>query len=170
MDGSPPGSAVPGILQARTLGLVAISFSNAWKWKVKVKSLSHVQLLATPWTAAYQTPPSMGFPRLEYWSGLLLPSPTDSSTAPQSRVKMKKGPRTMRQSHVTAIFRLELSIFLSPLKGCGVSHTSADVCFVLEKPPPDVIYVPSYVPLDPELQKSPCLPCLSLIRASPYSP
>ena len=61
IDSSPPGSAIPGILQARTLEWVAISFSNAWTWKVKVKSLSHVQLLATPWTAAYQAPPSMGF-------------------------------------------------------------------------------------------------------------
>ena len=69
MDGSPPGSPVPGILQARILEWVAISFSNAWKWKVKVKSLSHVQLLATPWTAAYQAPPSMGFSRQEFWSG-----------------------------------------------------------------------------------------------------
>jgi len=58
IDSSPPGSPVPGILQARTLEWVAISFSNAWKWKVKVKSLSHVRLLATPWTAAYQAPPS----------------------------------------------------------------------------------------------------------------
>ena len=73
IDGSPPGSPVPGILQARTLEWVAISFSNAWKWKVKVKSLSHVQLLATPWTAAYQAPPSMGFSRQEYWSGVPLP-------------------------------------------------------------------------------------------------
>ena len=60
-DGSPPDSSVPGILQARTLEWVAISFSNAWKWKVKVKSFSHVRLLATPWTAAYQAPPPMGF-------------------------------------------------------------------------------------------------------------
>jgi len=67
-DGSPPGSPVPGILQARTLEWVAISFSSAWKWKVKVKSLSRVWLLATPWTAAYQAPPSMGFSRQEYWS------------------------------------------------------------------------------------------------------
>ena len=68
IDGSPPGSAVPGTLQARTLEWVAISFSNAWKWKVKVKSLSRVWLLATPWTTAYQAPPSMGFSRQEYWS------------------------------------------------------------------------------------------------------
>ena len=70
IDGSPPGSAVPRILQARTLEWVAISFSNAWKWKVKVKSLSRVWLLATPRTAAYQAPPSMGFSRQEYWSAI----------------------------------------------------------------------------------------------------
>ena len=73
IDGSPPGSPVPGILQARTLEWVAISLSNTWKWNVKVKSLSHVRLLATPWTAARQAPPSMGFSRQEYWSGLPLP-------------------------------------------------------------------------------------------------
>ena len=76
INGSPPGSAVPGILQARTLEWGTISFSNAWKWKVKVRSLSRVRLLATPWTAAYQAPLSMGFSRQEYWSGLPLPSPT----------------------------------------------------------------------------------------------
>ena len=65
---------VPGILQARTLEWVTISFSNAWKWKVKVKSLSCVRLLATPWTAAHQALPSMGFSRQEYWSGVPLPS------------------------------------------------------------------------------------------------
>ena len=75
IDGSPPGSAVPGILQARTLEWVAISFSNAWKWKVKVKSLSRVWPSVTPWTAAHQAPPSMGFSRQEYWSGVPLPSP-----------------------------------------------------------------------------------------------
>ena len=75
IDGTLPGSPVPGILQARTLEWVAISFSNAWKWKVKVKSLSSVRLLATPWTAAHQAPPSMGFSRQEYWSGLPLLSP-----------------------------------------------------------------------------------------------
>ena len=63
IDGSPPGSPVPGTLQARTLEWVAIAFSNAWKWKVKVKSLSHVRLLVTPWTAAHQAAPSMGFSR-----------------------------------------------------------------------------------------------------------
>ena len=77
-DGSPPGSPSPGIPQAKTLEWVAISFSNAWKWKVKVKSLSCVRLLATPWTAAYQAPPSMGYSRQEYWSGVPLPSPNAS--------------------------------------------------------------------------------------------
>ena len=74
-DSSPPGSHFPWILQARTLEWVAISFSNAWKWKVKVKSLSRVRFFPTPWTAAYQAPLSMGFSRQEYWSGVPLPSP-----------------------------------------------------------------------------------------------
>ena len=74
IDGSPSGSTVPGILQARTLEWVAMSFSNAWKWKVKLKSLSRAWLLATPWTAAYQAPPSMGFSRQESWSGVPMPS------------------------------------------------------------------------------------------------
>ena len=78
IDSSPSGSPIPGILQARTLEWVAISFSNAWKWKVKVKSLSRVRLVATPWTVAYQAPPSMGFSRQEYWSGLPLPSPINT--------------------------------------------------------------------------------------------
>ena len=82
IEGSPPGSPVPGILQARTLEWVAISFSNAGKWKVKVKSLSRVWLFATPWTAAYQAPPSMGFSRQEYWSGVPLPSPPFQATFP----------------------------------------------------------------------------------------
>ena len=72
IDRSPPGSPIPGILRARTLEWVAISFSSAGKWRVKVKLLSHVQLFTTPWTVAYQAPPSMGFPRQEYWSGLSL--------------------------------------------------------------------------------------------------
>ena len=74
IDCSLPGSLVPGILQARTLEWVVISFSNAWKWKVKVRSLSRVRLFATPWTLAYQAFPSMGFSRQEYWSGMPSPS------------------------------------------------------------------------------------------------
>ena len=76
MDCSPPGSSVHGIFQARALEWVAISFSNAWRWKVKVKSLSRLRLFATPWTVAYQAPPSMGFSRQEYWSGVPVPSPS----------------------------------------------------------------------------------------------
>ena len=75
IEGSSLGSSVPGILQARTLEWAAISFSNAWKWKVKVQSLSRARLLVTAWTGAYQAPPSMGFSRQEYWSGVPLPSP-----------------------------------------------------------------------------------------------
>ena len=89
-DGSPPGSPVPGILQARTLEWIAISFSNAWKWKVKVKSFSRVQPSATPWTAAFQAPPSMGFSRQEYWSGLPLPSPDSKLYRPCGEGKVDK--------------------------------------------------------------------------------
>ena len=83
IDGSPPGSPVPGILLARTLEWVSISFSNAWKWKVKVNLLSHVRLFVTPWTAAYQASPSTGFSRQEYWSGVPSPSPSKYSTHSQ---------------------------------------------------------------------------------------
>ena len=75
IDSSPPDSPVPRILQARTLEWVAISFFNAWKWKVKRKSLSRVWLFATPWTAAHQAPPPMRFSRQQHWSGVPLPSP-----------------------------------------------------------------------------------------------
>ena len=78
IDSSPPGSPIPGILQARTLEWVAISFSNVWQWKEKVKSLSRVRPSATPWTAALQAPPSMRFSRQEYWSGMPLLSPWDT--------------------------------------------------------------------------------------------
>ena len=80
-----PGSPVPGILQARTLEWGAISFSNAWKWKLKVKSLSHSWLLATPWPAAYQAPLSMGFSRQEHWSGVPFPSPMRESESEVSQ-------------------------------------------------------------------------------------
>ena len=78
IDGSPPGSPIPGILQERTLEWVAISFSNVGMWKVKVKSLGRVRLLATPWTAAHQAPLFMGFSRQDYWSGVPLPSTTQA--------------------------------------------------------------------------------------------
>ena len=84
IDGNPPGSPVPGILQARTLEWVAISFSNARKCKMKGKSFSHVRLVATPWTAAHQAPPSMGFSRQEYRSGVPLPSPSQETISDQN--------------------------------------------------------------------------------------
>jgi len=90
IDGRPPGSAIPGILQARVLEWVAISFSNAWNWKVKVKSLSRVWLFSTPQTAAYQAPLSMRFSRQEYWSGVPLPSPLEDARDPLFQ-KMIKG-------------------------------------------------------------------------------
>ena len=92
MDCSLPGFSVHGILHARTLEWVAISFSNAWKWKVKGKSLSRVWLLATPWTAAYQAPPSMGFSRQQYWSGVPLLSPISDLSSGQMLGKMEKIP------------------------------------------------------------------------------
>ena len=87
-DGSPPGSSVPGTLQARTLEWVAIYFPSAWKWKVKVKSLSHVWLFPTPWTAAHQAPLSMGFTRQEYWSRVPLPSAGDMGSIPSQGAKI----------------------------------------------------------------------------------
>ena len=77
MNCSLTGSSVHGIFQAVVLEWIAISFSKAWKWKVKVKSFSCVRPSATPWTAAYQAPPSMGFSRQECWSELPFPSPGD---------------------------------------------------------------------------------------------
>ena len=88
MDCSLPGFSIHGILQARTLEWVAISFSNAWKWKVKVKSLGRVWLLVTPWAAAYQAPPSMGFSGQQYWSGVPLPSPIKYYSAIKKKKKM----------------------------------------------------------------------------------
>ena len=102
IDGSPPGSPVSGILQARTMEWVAISFSNAWKWKVKGKSLSYVQLPATPWTAAHQAPPSMGFSRQEYWSGVPLPSPDPSPRVMEIKTKVNKWDLIKLESFCTA--------------------------------------------------------------------
>ena len=91
INSSLPGSPISGILQARTLEWIAISFSNAWQWKVKVKSLSRVRLLATPWTAAYQAPPSMEFFRQECWSGVPLPSPNSDLRQQKNKVCCPKG-------------------------------------------------------------------------------
>ena len=106
IDGSPPGSPVPGILQARTLAWVAISFSNAWKWKVKFKSLSCVLLFATPWTAAYQAPPPVGFSRQEYWSGVPSPSPESNMNIHQ------KDPQQRKYQVEKMTNSLDISLFL----------------------------------------------------------
>ena len=105
---------IPGILQARTLEWVAISFSNAWKWKMKVKSLSHVLLFPTPWTAAYQTPLSMGFSRQEYWSRVPL-------TSPMQTLSFSKLPLSLGYSNHS----------LHPSYGCLISfhnHTNSGNC------------------------------------------
>ena len=110
IDGSPPGSPIPGILQVRTLEWVAISLSNAWKWKVKVKSLSRVRLLVTPWTAAYQAPPSLGFSRQEYWSGVPLPFSYFLYTLMQIPINsniLKSSPQIS-----CFIFRIQFNIYL----------------------------------------------------------
>ena len=99
-DGSPLGSTIPGILQTRTPEWVAISFSNAWKWKVKVKSLSCVRLLATPWTAAYQAPPSIGFSKQEYWSGVPLPSPYSNTRGFKRSIVSWTGVKKQEQKKV----------------------------------------------------------------------
>ena len=99
IDGSPPGSPIPGILQARTLEWVAISFSNAWKWKVKVKSLSCVRLLATPWSADYQAPPPIGFSRQEYWTiwkSNVFPFLNSATALPSSYFSFSKTPEPIR--------------------------------------------------------------------------
>ena len=100
----------PGILQAKTLEWAAISFSNAWKWDVKVKSLSRVRLLPTPWTAAHQAPPSMGSSRQEYWSGV-------PSASPSERLDLTVLPRFCFH-------------FLGPVRGVGWRHV-APLPFVL---------------------------------------
>ena len=116
IDGSPPGSPIPGILQARTLEWVAISFSNAWKWKVNVESLSRVRLLATPWTAAHQAPPSMGFSRQEYWSGVPSPSPAKVAILPKLIYRFQAIPTRITVGFFMEIDKLILK-FIWKLKG-----------------------------------------------------
>ena len=126
-DSSPPGSPVPGILQARILEWVVISFSNAWKWEVKVKLLSRVRLLATSWTAAYQVPPSRGFSRQEYRSGVPLPSPNIISNPYQNFSLRKPSPRMVDFCLETwFMFHDSCSLFLQfPLPLCKHRHTLA---------------------------------------------
>ena len=121
VDSSPLGSPVPGILQARTLEWAAISFSKAWKWKVKVKSLSYVRLLATPRTAAYQAPPSIGFSRQEYWSGLPLPSPRERLPTPifwPGEVHGLYSPGSLKDSDTTEWLSLWALVSKSEKLGC----------------------------------------------------
>ena len=125
-DSSPPGSPVPGILQARTLEWVAISFSNAWKWKVQVKSLSRVWLLATPWTAAHQAPPSMGFSRQEYWSGVPLPSPIMKFSKKKYSYSLK-----IKLLTIVALNQLQLLFLHSPSKAL-IRGSGSDVCVVIK--------------------------------------
>ena len=122
IDSSPPGSPVPGILQARTLEWIAISFSNAWKWKVKVKLLSRVRLPATPWTAAYQASLSMGFVKQEYWSVLPLPSPNMwlLSTISQSVVPQTSSISMMWKLSRYANFQTPQQIYSQKLYGWGL--------------------------------------------------
>ena len=125
-DGSPIGSPVPGNLLAKTLEWVAISFPKAWKWKVKVKSLSRVQLFETPWIAAYQAPPSMGFSRQEYWSGVPLPSLSDVLVAWKSN-----GPCWLKWKYQNC--RTDRKRRNSKIQGNG--HTGMDIISMPEKIP-----------------------------------
>ena len=130
IDSSPSCSTVPGILKARTLEQVAISFSNAWKWKVKVKSLSRFWLLATPWTGAYQAPPSMGFSRQEYWSQVPLPSSEEISSLSHCIVFLYFFALIAKEGFlISSCYSLELCIqmgmsFLSPLLFASLLFTA----------------------------------------------
>ena len=136
IDGQAPPSL--GILQARILEWVAISFSNARKWKVEVKLLSCVRLLATPWTAAHQAPSPMGFSRQEYWSGVPLPSPkTNLCSYNSSFLSRRKGTVhlvTKREYEWSFLGLWYFSVFhlLTSYKECSTyknSSTCAHMCF-----------------------------------------
>ena len=150
IDRSPPGSSLPGILQARTPEWVAISFSNAWKWKMKVKSLSRVWLLATPWTAAYQAPPSRGFSKQDYYSGVPLPSPGIFSRHCQISIgvaKLNPGPRNSAvlafifrfviYFGITYMFkiRIEASFFFIWINSCSSNIWNMERPFFIMKLP-----------------------------------
>ena len=141
MDSSPPGSSVPGILQARILEWVAISFSNAWKWKVKVKSLSRVWFLATSWTAAYQAPLSMGFSRQEYWSGL--PLHEDGPSKSQNVRQREPIQLHCELSKGAAHFHLSWErSWVCPGSLCGRWHLQTLTCFQNQKGNPWQISAP----------------------------
>ena len=122
MDCSLPGFSVPGILQARTLEWVALSFSNAWKWKVKVKSLSRVWLLASPWTVAYQAPPFMGFSGQQYWSGVPIPFITSSCGNGFGNIFF------VREQKDNLVFRLAHLVKMSSFLMKCVKHATSTIC------------------------------------------
>ena len=128
IDSSPPGSAVPRTLQARTLEWTTISFSNAWKWKVKVKSLSRVRLLATPGTAAHQAPPSMGLSRQEYWSGV--PSLPPLKGLPWATLEISfclPWPEAVREG-----------VYFGCLRGCREQKSLVACCIIRESVVPQI--------------------------------
>ena len=125
-DGRPPHSPIPGIFQARTLEWVAISFSNAWKWKVKVKSLSLIRPSATPWTAAHQAPLSMGFSRQEYWSGVPLPFFSFHVLAIVNSAAMNNG--------IHVVFSILVSLGYMPRSGIAGSYGGFIPSFFKESP------------------------------------
>ena len=129
IDGSPPGSPVPGILQARTLERVAISFSNAWKWKVRVKLLSRARLLATPWTAAYQAPPSMGFSRQGYWSGVPLPPPKITLFLPYFVGQKRQKPQSRFQGRIYRIHLVMGGVWVISKKNIWKIHSATGKWF-----------------------------------------
>ena len=118
IDGSPPDSPTPGILQARILEWVAISFSNEWKRKVKVKSLSRVRRLATPWTAVYQALSSTGFSRQEYWSGLPIAFSASSMSMPQIVINLTSSGHMVCILQVCFILCRKKCIMVHRLNNC----------------------------------------------------
>ena len=144
IDGSPSGSTIPGILQARTLEWVAISFSNLWKWKVKVKSLSRVRLFTTPWTAAYQAPLPMGFSRQEYWSGLPLPSPWATREV-QIIINFKISICNGRKLSIVAIFCFLLKSTSFPLSFGNGFHLPPRTLFSLIPTQKWLLWLPPFL-------------------------
>ena len=125
IDGSPLGFPILGILQARTLEWVAISFPNAWKWKAKVKSLSRVRLFTTPWTADYQAPPPMGFSSQEYWSGLPLAGKLYSMGLHLGIIKIEKNKKQKTKQWKASVIK---NVYFScGFRNCGDKH-SVNLC------------------------------------------
>ena len=115
----------PWDFPGKNTGVGCHFFSNAWKWKLKVKSLSRIRLLATPWTAAYQAPPSMVFSRQEYWSVL----PAGAGALPMAKVMRKEAQHTQRRDRTLGV-PLEILEHLPPKPEsayfllCALTYTS----------------------------------------------